>query len=302
MPEIVLPRYVLPQISALRNKLWEFFKPYVGSKIKPGIDYESTIVALLELLPAGIDRMTLAESLYDLADIPLTAEKLKLAVYRVAGNIHSLKLAKPVLPWRQQPEQEWVPFEFTDQRAHITKQGKRGMIFTYVALAGSPAGVKGTTYWSGKFCHVMAVPFGFSKSWGKYPMAHGCELVGLQFYGQIDANSCLDGELKFSLTQVPSGMLTRNKNLITSRALDNRRCGKSKCPYSFGHNCYQCFVGHKPHAADNRLCPLAVHAETYPVGVCPGCSQQKFLQPTSSLFGSKLCEQCRLDSLTRKAK
>ena len=302
MSSLELPRYVLPQIAGLRTKLWEFFRPYVGSVIKAGIDYDSVIVTLLELLPAGIDRQTLTESLYDLVQIPLTAEKLKLAVYRIAGNIHRLKSAQAVLPWRQQPEPEWVPFEFTDQRPHITKQGKRGLIFTYVSLAGSPAGVQGTAYWRAKFCYVLAEQFGFSKSWGKYPMGHGCELVGLQFYGKIDTNTCLDGELKFSATQVASGMLSRNRTVISSRSLTNRQAGKATCPYKFGHACYQCFVGCKPHPSDNRMCQLAVHATTYPVGTCRSCSKQKFLPPTGSLFGDTLCESCRLESMARKAK
>lgn len=302
MSELVMPRYSLSQVATLRSSIWEFLRPFVSSKIHPGIDYESLIVSLLERLPSGVDRQTLTESLYDLVGCELTRDKARLVAYRLAGNMATLKAGKPVLPWRQQPEPEWVPFEFTDARSHITKAGKRGLIFTFMALAGSPAGVAGTAFWGSKFCYVMSEPLGFTKSWGKHPLAQGNQMVGMQLYGLIDANSCIGGELKFTNTHCASAMISHNKELLAARVVAGRETGANKCPYSFGHECHQCFVGRQPHAKDNRMCALAAHGVTYEFGRCLGCGNDRFLNPATHVLGKPLCESCRLEGILRKVR
>lgn len=221
------------------------------------VDVDRLTHLLLEVLPSGLSYDQIFESVRPLAGSPLAeVDALRLA-WRLAGNIRTLKAGLPVVPWTVQQADEWVPLQILRLQKTRNSKDKLGYEVTTRVLAGSPAPMKLMSFWSLRILKFIAFKTGFS--WRTYKFAHGVELVGLRFYGLIEAARSR-GKPEFHEIECPASMKAWNREMVLKLRF---RVGL-KCPAGFNHACYQCAYGYD-------RCPAGTHARTYEVGPCAGC-------------------------------
>lgn len=252
---------------------------YIGTKPVTE-DFDQFVSDVQKLLPKGIPTSAVRSSLLYMAGREITDEFLEGLAWRLSGNIHRLKEAKPVLPWSCQRSKEWMPCQITRFSAGTNRHGTAGGFFRARVLAGSAAGLLVDFFWSRKFISYLSRKvFSFSKSGGDRVFRHPAEFVGMRFSGLFDDDIKYD-KPKFKALAATTGLATWNKSLILKR--QRTRASKFSCPFSYSHPCWRCPKG-------QVACPVACHKLTYVKQHCPACGDFAMFDPESRL---KVCVNC----------
>lgn len=256
--------FSITAIARRRDKLLrEVFEP-MGPIVLRGSVFEEFVDHVVAVMPKGVLRNAVFETLRHLAGSALTPQASFAAAWRLAGNVHRLKRGIPTPPWTVQTEHEWVPVEVTAGMPSRNHQNKAGTIFSFLIWAGSPCGMTIRLFWSNEVSRFVARRLGFSSMRGKFPYANPLELVRLR--GVVLLDPALSRETpKFRQVRekLPSAFLTWNRNILRVR----KRL--EPCPRQFKHACHQCVVGYSE-------CPGGVHRLTYRRDSCPVCGNESY--------------------------
>lgn len=243
---------------------------------------------LTRLLPGGIQRDVVRDSVRNLAGNMLTDQVLADTAWRIAGNIPRLKAMRAAPPWNRQVTDEYVPVQVVG-----AKPGRRNhrdfVQMSLQTLAGTSCPMLLQKSWSRPLCQAISQRLGFSKPWKPLPFNDVRQLAGLRFYVLIEAaRSGVRPEfdtLWYSNDGKkirPSGCYEHNQQLIKMRA---RLPGVYECPRDFPAQmpCHTCIVG-------LDACPVAVHSATFERRQCPACRTVNWFDPAD--LGTRFCIAC----------
>lgn len=250
------------------------------------VDVDRLTGSLLGILPGGIPRDAIFESVRYLAGRPIQGlDAIRLA-WRLAGNIRTLKTGVPVAPWTVQRADEWVPLQILKVVKTRNSKDKIGYSVTSRVMAGSPAPLKTESFWGIKAMKFVAFKLGFSKPWLSYPFRHSSDLVGLRFFGLIEAARSRT-QPEFHEIECPASTITWNRTMVLKLRL---RVGQ-KCPNNYQHRCQQCAIGYD-------RCSAATHPKTFTIGYCAGCAKSDV--PFDPDDHSPHCVNCAASARLRK--
>jgi hypothetical protein len=219
---------------------------------------------LLRQLPNGVSTDAVFESLRYLAGCELTPVECLQVSWRLAGNIKRLRAGLPAGPWGGQTEDEWVPLEVLSAVPGRNRKKDPGHTFAFRVLAGSPATLRITAFWSTKLSRYISRRVGFSAPWGKFAYPDPLALVRLRLYGLIIATRSATRPF-FKQVSCPQSLQTWNRRHIL-----RLRLRVLPCPNGWTHPCHKCAVGY-------RQCPAGTHRETYEQGPCNYCENPQAL-------------------------
>jgi hypothetical protein len=249
--KIPVPKYRLKQILALRNKAYETLDGFLHDA-HTDVGFENLADNIAKELP-GVSYTTVFDSVQELAGAELTPTLLYSTLWRLAGNLDTLRSGTAVPPWHGQRTLEWVPIVVLAYKSHRTQKNKIGGLFTCRVLAGSPASLELTKFWSRGFCQLLSSRIGYSAPWRKKPFKHSTQLVQMRLMVLMDPEWSQPNLPAFSEICGTSGLIRHNQEIIKKRYKDGW-----KCPRGFRHECHSCFVGYKE-------CPAACHPNTVEV-------------------------------------
>lgn len=277
------PTYNIQQIVDMRDRLVDkVFLPRFGTS-PSGEVFQRLVHDLLGALPKGPTFSAVNETARGLAGRELDLPMCERFAWRIAANIRTLKAGRPVYPWAGQSEDEWVPMQVI--RAYLTRGRRKqlGHHLDFRVLAGTPATMRISKFWSTKVTGPVARYLGFSKLSGKYPFACTDQFVGLRFYGRLEAARSRD-EPFFHEIDCPQAFVDWN------RAILRQRLRIEPCPFGWMHACHECVVGY-------QQCNAATHPVDYTQQHCNDCGQVAYFDPDISL---ERCIQCdRRNRLSR---
>jgi len=285
-PRIKLVPYSLPQVFKLKREITEALDNTYKDCVIDGEGLRDLTELVCGCLPKGIEEEFVFNSLRHLAGVRLDRNLLRTEAWKIAGNVRCLKAGNPVLPWRVQRFQEWVPLQVADCKLMRTpKRKKLGVLFTFRVLAGRPCTELFDAFWSQRFCKFFAGHAGFGSPWSDLRYERMEEFVRLRMYGLLipaddDVENGFDGrELRVDQYFVNAYCLKFNKGLLKKRA----RHG-FKCPENFQHKCHQCPVGYD-------RCVASVHPRTYEIHECDVCGERRHFDPMWVALG--ICVDCQ---------
>lgn len=257
-------------------------RPQFGQAVNPELLAQS----IRSILPAGITHDAVFESVRYLAGRTLNdLDSVRLA-WRLAGNIPTLRAGIAVVPWAMQRADEWVPLQIIKIHKTRNSKDKLGYDVTSRALAGSPCPLKISSFWSVRVIRLVSIKVGFSRYGGKYPFGVASDLVGLRFYGLIEAARSR-GRPEFHEIECSDSMIQWNRDYVLKLRM---RVGQ-KCPAGFHHKCYLCAYGYD-------RCSAATHPVTFTLGFCAGCNQSDV--PFDPEDQSPHCVNCAAIARLRK--
>lgn len=247
---------------------------------------ERLVDSVIGMLPAGVPYDAVFESVRYLAGRTFEeVEAIRLA-WRIAGNLRLLKVGNAILPWSLQREDEWAPFQIIQIARTRNSKDKLGFDVTSRVMAGTAAPLKVISFWSMNVTKYVAFKLGFSKPWHNYPFKNAADLVGLRFYGLIEAARSR-GRPEFHEVDCPQSMQKWNRDNVLKLRL---RVGM-KCPAEFTHKCHLCAFGYDQ-------CSAGTHPKTYTLGFCSGCGQAD--TPFDPADPSPHCVACASTARLRK--
>jgi len=269
-PKPALPAYSPTAIRALARKL--------TVQVAAGYDYAELrgnaldgFVAAFRAVVEGVPYSVAYETCRPLVGKILRRDVVETWAYRIAANRALLLEGTPVLPWTTQAGDEWVPVQVLDGVPDMDRWNHPGMRYTIAFLAGSPAALHGTRFWTREQASFLSGHLGFTRSFSKKALkfGHSSQLVGLQFYAFVEARLSKDSPT-FEKVDVSQSMRVRNKDLLRRRL---RPEGGPCEPMKFDWACHHCAVG-------RDRCDLAVHARTYESRFCNECGNEAAFDPT----------------------
>lgn len=255
MPE--RPSYNLGAIERKRDQLRTELGAQFGQQVLQADLFNAFVVQVRQRLPATVSYDAAYESCRGLLGRAFTPAEALNFCWRLAGNMDRLREGLAVGPWAGQRGDEWVPLQII--RGYQTRNAKRklGTEFTFRILAGSPAGMRTTAFWSKGLTSLVAGNVGFSR-FGDYRFRNHRDLVGLRLYGLVEAKRSATSPSFFEMAY-PQSLVTWNRENVL-----RIRCRKEPCPRGWLHPCHRCAVGFTE-------CPAAVHRFTYERGHCHKC-------------------------------
>lgn len=210
----------------------------------------------------------------------MTREVIQQLAWRLAGNIKKLKAGIPVPPWTNQKELEWCPITIVKADLGYGYENTFGCFYEYRVLAGSPSGLKFTTFWSKKYARFISSDLGFRKTRiGNFSCSDGRELTRMQLYLLLDPELSKEGRPIAYHYHVPASMQKHNLEII------KQRFRVTPCPlgYSlFQLPCISCPIGYEE-------CKAGCHPKNYQSQFCPRCQDDKWFDP---LHSSGICIDC----------
>jgi hypothetical protein len=288
----------VPQILNLRKTLCKQLVHYVGCS-SAGPSFTQFVSEVTSLLPPRVRSEAVTASLECLAGRLITEDVLKMTMWRLAGNLELLARGDCIPPWTHQPYAEWVPAQILSALRHKTHRGKMGHIFTLVILAGLPAGLKVSKFWTDRAVRYIARAMGFAR-WPPGPrsskpainlLQNPTELVNMRLTIMIDPDLCVGEGPAFDRTKVLDRDVRFNKDQLKYRA---RRDPAHACPFSMPDAvpCFRCPKG-------TVSCRAATHPVDLEFRLCPTCHfDRAAFDPSVS---TAMCLKCAVrDLLTRK--
>jgi hypothetical protein len=258
--------YVIEDVMALRDALASALKVGFLNERPAGERWDRLVDVVLEVLPEGVTRPVLEDSLRHLAGRPLTEEVIRAEAWRVAGNVPRMRHRRAVPPWHVQRIPEWVPLQITACRRVRDYRGRLAAAFSARVLAGTPAGLMVLKTWTLKLCRFYATDFGFGRpgtpTADRFPYQAPEQLVNFRLFGLISPVLSEDGPV-FDSIGFLAPQRAWNKALIKMR----QRVVVEQCPAGFPPDlaCHKCPVGY-------QRCTMATHRETWVRGRCPKCN------------------------------
>jgi hypothetical protein len=247
-------RYDLNKIERVRGDLFQYaFGDYLGATPE-GEDFSCMVHDVADHLKVPF--RTVFESIRTAAGQRLTIPLAYTLSWRLAGNLSRLKKGLPVPPWVYQHEKEAVPIQVTASTLKRTKRGYIMAVNTVRVLAGTPAPMRLTAWWSKSFCQLLARRLGYTSLRGDFPYSHPYELVNMRMLVLLDPDKTRDGKPGFQEVRCTGTLQKWNRSIIEKRF---RRQGNQPwpCPYGFDHYCYNCRIGYVD-------CEAATHRHTEP--------------------------------------
>lgn len=261
--------YDLAGIMKLRRKMREsLLTDYVRQSLE-GQDFREFVSDMGRYLPSTVEYVHLLKSLEHLAGVEITKDVLDEVCWRMAGNVLLLR-EQAVVPWHKQRAEEWVPVQFIDASRQRSGRKKKGWLFTFQVLAGTPCPVKVQQFWTDRFCGRMAHELGFqwmpSDKSNQVPRAvyqFPTEFLTLRMTICIEPKLCTGEGPGFERTGLPGYL--RNWNREQMKYRDRLEEGY-ECPKGYPDNlfCYRCPVGYKE-------CRAGTHKNTFTSSYCPDC-------------------------------
>jgi hypothetical protein len=196
--------------------------------------------------------------------LPLVEETM----WRLAGNLDSLKAGRAVCSWTAQRTEEWMPVQAVRAVPCLNRKKQPGYMFTFRVLAGTACPLLIHKHWTRPACAVAAKHVGHTKRNGKYPYKHPQQLVGLRMYCLVTPKLSQQGHPGFFKTECPPSCVRYNREILTTR-LGER---PSSCPRGYMHECHKCTVGYID-------CVGGTHRENYVKSFCSHCGQLSVFDP-----------------------
>jgi hypothetical protein len=255
--------YNLQNVFRLRNRLMEEVCSDYHCCTLEGPDFQSFVEHLWSnYLPAGASLEAVFESLRGVAGVELSQSLIEETMWRLAGNLSSLKQGRSVHKWTSQAAEEWVPAQIVRASPGLNHKRQPGYFFTFRVLAGTPCPMLIHKHWTRSVCAVAAKHTGHSKRNGKYPYRHPLQLVGLRLYCLVTPKLSRNGQPGFFKTECPPSCIRYNREILTTR-LGERPLS---CPRKYIHECHKCTVGYIE-------CVGGTHRENYVKSFCSHCGQ-----------------------------
>lgn len=252
---------------------------------------------MTEVLPGKIDRLTLEDSVRDLAGVPLTEKLIDETAWRLAGNTGRLAQHRPVPPWHGQRFREWVPAQILSCRREKNSRGVIGANLGFRILAGTPCPRIIFKWLTLRQCLFHAKDFGFSRRRGPNALSpprfpyHGPEhLVNLRCFLMIEPELCTaDGPGFDTIGHLP--MLEEwNREVLMYRVRDT---DGYECPNGYPRSlvCSKCPTGY-------LTCRAGTHKQDWVQKACAGCNQpDAWFDPD---FKGDVCVDCVLTNLYKR--
>ena len=232
-------------------------------------DYAELVDCLEGVLPSGISRPAIYDSLLHLVGRTLTSEELPKIAWRLAGNLSRLRRHEAVPAWTTQTSLEWVPAQIVESLLGRDYKQTLGSTFSFRILAGTSAGLIVSKFWTARYCGFLSGSMGFTRSYGKYPYSDLIELVGLRLYLLCDPEHS-GNRPGFNSVRVTPSLEDFNKDKIKIRLRDGFDCPKN---FPIIRVCRKCPVGYDE-------CPAAVHPRTFSSNYCYNCEENKLFDPS----------------------
>lgn len=239
---------------------------------------------LMELLPKGVSKQAVIDSVAVVGDIIRTEEELDNFLWLLAGNTGKLKLGKPAYPWRRHRSDEWMPLQIVSSYPRRDYKDALGCDFVFRVLAGSACPMLVSKFWTLKFCRFVATQFGFSRR-GTAQFEEPSQFVGLRLHAFFEAGG--SGRHPF-FQKVHVAFADHNRWLLKSRARVD-----FDCPNGFMHPCYKCHVGYDQ-------CPVGTHPKTFVPKFCPSCETESLFDPSKPKV--LMCVNCQIKESTQHAR
>lgn len=277
-----VPTINIPQVFALRDKLYATIGRYAGTEIEGN---DPLIMA--ELLAKDIKQvqdLTIFESVKHLMGRRLIERDAFETAWRLAGNTRLLRLNLPVPPWARQENSEWASFQIMSMRWQVRKRagqtwGQNGSRILLKAIAGRCCTRTIEQWWSNEKLEMIARRLGFSRPQMGMHKVDSSELVGLRLVGYVEPRLCEKGP-NFHHIRCPGGFIKYNRALIAKR----RRI-HWQCPENFPHECYLCPIGYVN-------CEAATHPYSWESRDCTGCNRKAWFDPDPQ-YKSDICVDCQ---------
>lgn len=274
--------YNIGRILKLRQKIRQDtdLLGFLGS-LAHGRAFDELVRATIRVLPAGMQRPAVEDSLKLWAGQPVTETMLDELSWRLAANTDQLRRGRPAMPWLRQEVDEWLPVHFLLANREFSPRRKPLIRYTILIMAGTPAGLKIEKVWPQALLPILARRLGFTQSQGPQPYLHHRQIVGLRCKVLISAELSRQAPSFDRIqAQQPPSLLEWNRTVLGWRQRHNW-----PCPYAFPwpeHPCHLCHVG-----LDE--CQAATHLKTYVKRLCVGCQQVQFFEPDQH---SPYCLSC----------
>jgi hypothetical protein len=255
-----------------------------------GVEFETFVWDLFLAFPQTKVRYDVVfASVMDLAGKRLTRDVIKDTAWRLSGNTGKLIEGVPVPPFVRQTELEWCPVTIVRCTAGRGYDKRPGFYYEYRVMAGQPAGMKFTTFWSAKYTRFVARSVGFRR--GKkihYKLADGAEMVRMRIYFLFDPKLSKEDRPTAYHFYVPPSMKAYNQQIL------KQRYRLIPCPLGYLRAEMSCH--HCPQGYDQ--CLAGCHPITFTVKPCPRCKKpEAWFDP---LGRGIVCVECEEQERRRK--
>lgn len=290
MSLVALPdvyEYPVASIIRLKNELGTVLAAEFTDVPLVGDDLTRAVVIIQSVLRWKCLKHTLVESsLSHVIGRKLSAAAWIDLAHALVGNRLQLSRLQAYSPWAVQLVDEFVPVQILKVEEGRKPDGTRGARLTVKVLAGPPAAMRLSWFWTGPQLDARAVKLGFDRVGRpedppKPHVLHHCrELVGLRCHALVSAMASRDVP---GLTMMdPGKFVDRNRSLIKLRY---RPVSQYPCPLDLPvfRECHYC-------PADQAKCPLACLDVPGRIGPCEGCGDMEALMPADPAVTR--CEAC----------
>ncbi len=251
---------------------------------------------MCETLPGVHHRPTVEESIAALVGTYVDEAIIAETAWRLAGNHRRLRQRKAVPKWHVQKFHEWVPAQVISCRRTRHPRAGMGATVTFRILAGTPAGLGVSKWWSFARCRMHARDFGFSRPPSpkavhppKFVYSAPEQLVSMRCYLLVTPKAS-GNEPGFEYAGFPASVKPWNSELIKCRlrTLPQYRCPQGH-PQSFP--CHKCPIGY-------INCKPGTHKSDWVEGQCAACGQaDAFFDPDVK---SETCISCTIKAAYKR--
>lgn len=263
----------------MRDKLLAsgYLNSYIGGPLSKE-QLDKLVTDICCEIGGNVSQAAVRNSCLYLAQTPVTLLELQKLCWRLAGNIGRLRKGKAVVPWRYQEEDEWMPLQVLSVGTDLTDRRRPMVRLQLRILAGTACPEIICKQVTPAFCRYLAIEFGFTKSWGRFPFREPSEFTTMRTYGLFTAEqtAVVSNAPSFSKFYVPQTMTKHNRQLLAAR---NREV--TACPFGRSVDCLVC-----PQGQDQ--CQLALRRYTLSKRPCRRCGTVCWLNAKESL----LCTKC----------
>lgn len=248
-----------------------------------GEEFEKYVADMTKIFN-GVSVNTVFLSIMSSVSKLITRENIIRTIWRLAGNLDKLKADIPVHEWLYQTELEWVPIFIYRVNKGKNYNNKTGFFVEYRVIAGSPAGLKFTTFFSMPYVRFLAKSLGY-KSSRRYDfrLHDGKELTGMYLYILLDPKLSKENKPGFYHFYVPASYKKLNLEKIKFR----RRIVKCPMDYSLSEMpCHLCPMGYDS-------CLGGCRPKTLYLKGCPRCNKESWFDPDGKGI---ICVECSENS------